>query len=95
LTSTPIQTLKATTLEEVDIFLDNKHESMNNSTNSSDYRPRVEQLYLGIIPQPVIPLVITGDVFFGFFNGIINVFPRYSLPQLCRGNITTFYNSVN
>lgn len=25
---------------------------------------------------------------------MINVFPMYSLPQLCRGNITTSYQSV-
>lgn len=37
----------------------------------------------------------TGDVFYGFANGIINVFPAGSLPQYCRGNITTFYNAVN
>jgi hypothetical protein len=36
----------------------------------------------------------SGDIIFGFLNGIVNVFPQYSLPQLCRGNITTSYNAV-
>jgi len=36
----------------------------------------------------------TGDVFYGFANGAIDVFPEDSLPQLCRSNITTIYDAI-
>lgn len=41
-----------------------------------------------------MPAVEPGELIYGLANGIINVFPQYSLPQLCRGNITTSYQSV-
>ena len=31
------------------------------------------------------------NVFYGFMNGIIDVFPDQSLPQFCRSNITQTY----
>lgn len=63
-----------------------------NTTNSTD--PRVEQFIEGVVPT-FNAWPHTGDVFYGFANGIVNVFPTDSLPQLCRGNITTVYNAVN
>ena len=33
----------------------------------------------------------TQDLFYGFANGVVDVFPYESLPSRCRGNITQIY----
>ena len=66
----------------------------SNSTFGNSSEPRVEQIISGSVPA-LTAWPGAGDIIYGFLNGIINVFPRYSLPQLCRGNITTTYSSVN
>lgn len=37
----------------------------------------------------------TGYLLYGFINGAIDVFPSDSLPDLCRDNSTTIYDTVN
>ena len=37
----------------------------------------------------------TGFFLYGLVNGAIDVFPDDSLPDLCRDNITSVYNTVN
>lgn len=36
----------------------------------------------------------TRDLFFGLVNGVVDVFPAESLPDLCRTNTTDFYDAV-
>ena len=37
----------------------------------------------------------TQNLFYGFANGVVDVFPYESLPSRCRGNITQIYQAIN
>ena len=37
----------------------------------------------------------TGFFMYGFVNGAIDVFPADSLPDLCRDNVTSVWNTVD
>ena len=37
----------------------------------------------------------TQNLFYGFANGVIDVFPYDSLPSRCRGNITQIFQAIN
>lgn len=36
-----------------------------------------------------------GDIAYGFFNGMVDVFPEDSLPTLCRDNSTTIWREID
>jgi len=47
-----------------------------------------------VVGIPFDAFVVPDDiwnVFWGFMNGLIDVFPEQSLPQFCRSNITQTY----
>ena len=51
--------------------------------------PKVQLPFAAYDPWPD-----TQNLFYGFVNGIIDVFPYESLPSRCRGNITQIYNAI-
>jgi hypothetical protein len=91
---TPEETLYAEGDSKVDLILKDRTSLINDESDaelgSNRTEPRVEQIISGSVPT-LSAWPGAGDIIYGFFNGIINVFPVNSLPQLCRGNITTTY----
>jgi len=54
-----------------------------------------EPMVQALPDQPVyIPWDSTRDLFFGFANGVVEVFPADSLPRACEGNTTQIYDVV-
>ena len=57
----------------------NSASERDNATDFESAGPRVEQIISGSVPA-LTAWPGAGDIIYGFLNGIVNVFPRYSLP---------------
>lgn len=66
-----------------------------------EHHKKVKERVSSISPEVGIPFPdyngwpSTQDLFYGFANGVIDVFPYDSLPSRCRGNVTQIYQAIN
>ena len=77
--------------EKVETKISNVVETVKDTHN------KIKERTSAINPKVKIPFPAydawpdTQNLFYGFANGIVDVFPYESLPSRCRGNITQIY----
>lgn len=74
--------------ENVETKVKNVKETVKDAHNKIKERASALNPKVGIPFPAYDPWPDTQNLFYGFANGVVDVFPYESLPSRCRGNIT-------